>query len=535
MKNIFIKQFIKKAIREKPQNRAELEKIKKDFSREKGLKGESVPILANAEIRKTYQEMIEKGEVKSNTGLENLLITKEVRTLSGVAVVAVLTKPFPCPGKCAYCPDESRMPKSYLSNEPAVMRAMSVDFHPYKQVQARLKMLEAGGHRIDKIEMIVMGGTFSYFSKKYRDWFIKECFRALNDYPKKYSGKSLTSNLEKEKKKNEKARCRMVGLTLETRPDYINPREVADFRRLGATRVEMGVQHLDEEVLKLNKRGHGSKEIIYATKILKEAGFKISYHLMPGLPGSNAKKDLAMVKKIFSDERFQPDLVKIYPCVVTSGSEIEKWWREGRYSPLSNEDNLELMKEIKAVIPPYVRISRLIRDIPEESILAGPNISNLRQMIQREGIVCRCIRCREVKADFSPREEVILNRLEYKASGGKEIFLEYVSPNKEKLFAMLRLRIPGEESKISNYLTVLKNSALIREVHTYGKVIGINKKEEKGAQHIGLGRKLIQEAEKIAREEFGVRKIAIISGVGVREYYRKLGYRLWEEYMVKKV
>lgn len=535
MKKFFTKQLIKKAIREKPQNKTELERLKKDFSRKKGSKEEVVPILANAEMRKVYQEMVENREIKPSAVLENLLVTKEVRTLSGVAIVAVLTKSFPCPGKCAYCPDENKMPKSYLSNEPAVMRAISVDFHPYKQVQARLKMLEAGGHRIDKIEVIVMGGTFSHFSKRYRNWFIKETFRALNDYPKNYSGKSLTSNLEKEKKRNEKAQRRMVGLTLETRPDYVDLQEVVDFRKLGATRVEMGVQHLDEEVLKLNQRGHLIKEVVYATKILKEAGFKISYHLMPGLPGSDTKKDLAMVKKVFSDERFQPDLVKIYPCVVTRGSKIEKWWKEGRYFPLSNEENVELIKKIKAVIPPYVRISRLIRDIPEESILAGPNISNLRQIIQQKGVACRCIRCREVKADFSPKQEMILNRLEYKASGGKEIFLEYVSPDKKKLFAMLRLRIPGNEPEVINKLTVLKNCALIREVHTYGKVVGINKKEGRATQHIGLGRRLIQEAEKITREEFDVKKIAIISGVGVREYYKKLGYRLREEYMVKKI
>ncbi|MFO7807582.1 MAG: tRNA uridine(34) 5-carboxymethylaminomethyl modification radical SAM/GNAT enzyme Elp3, partial [Candidatus Moraniibacteriota bacterium] len=307
-----------------------------------------------------------------------------------------------------------------------------------------------------------------------------------------------------------------------------------NFRKLGATRVEIGVQHLDEKILKLNKRGHTAKETAKATKLLKDAGFKISYHLMPGLPGSDPEKDLEMFKKVFSDERFQPDLIKIYPCVVTQGSEIEKWWREGKYQPLTNKENLRLMKQIKAIIPPYVRISRLIRDIPEESILAGPDISNLRQIIQQKKFKCSCIRCREVKSSYQPNEEIILNRIDYPASGGKEIFLEYVSKDKKKLFAMLRLRIPPD-NLINKFFPILNQSANIRELHTYGKLISLDKKDQNAPQHMGMGRKLVAEAEKIAREEFDLKKMAIISGVGVRGYYRKLGYRLKEEYMAKKI
>ncbi|MDZ7612247.1 MAG: tRNA uridine(34) 5-carboxymethylaminomethyl modification radical SAM/GNAT enzyme Elp3 [Candidatus Moranbacteria bacterium] len=535
MQNSIIKKFIHEAVQANLQSRQDLELVKKSFCRRMNRNNNKLSILSNAQTREVYAEMLKKGEIKASPQLENFLVTKKIRTLSGVAIVAVLTKPYPCPGQCAYCPDEYQMPKSYLSNEPAVMRAISTGFHPYKQVQARLRMLEINGHSTDKVEMIAMGGTFSHFPASYQKWFIKECFRALNDYPKNLSSKSRSGFLEKEKKCNEKARHRMIGLTLETRPDYINREEITNFRRLGATRIEIGVQHISDEILKLNRRGHGAEETARATKLLKEAGFKISYHLMPGLPGSSPKKDLEMIKKVFSDQRFQPDLVKIYPCVVTKGSEIEKWWKQGKYKPLTNTQNLELMKKIKAAIPPYVRISRLIRDIPEESILAGPSISNLRQLLQQENVKCSCIRCREVKSSFSSKEKIVLNRIDYPASDGKEVFLEYVSPDKKKLFALLRLRIPSNRNQTVSFFPALENSAIIRELHTYGKLVSLSQKNAQAPQHMGLGKKLIRKAEQIAGQEFDLEKIAVISGVGVRDYYRKRGYRLKDEYMMKKL
>ncbi len=486
----------------------------------------------NPNLRETYEKMIQEKKIKPSQNLEKMLFSRKIRTASGVAIVAVLTKPYPCPGKCLYCPSETGMPKSYLSNEPAVMRAVSANFSPFRQVQTRLRSLEMNGHSIDKIELIVMGGTFSFFPKKYQTWFICQCFRACNEYKGlkvKKVKKSIKSTLEKEQKRNEKSRVRIVGLTLETRPDYIDQKEVENFRRLGATRVELGVQSIFDDVLKKNQRGHKVQETIEATKLLKDAGFKINYHLMPGLLGSNLKKDKEMFQKIFSDSRFQPDMIKIYPTIVNEKSPLAKLWKNKKYRPMKNEEFEKLVLEIKnKIIPPYVRIQRLVRDVPKSEIAAGPNISNLRQLIE-EKTYCRCIRCREVKNKFSSEDKIILNRINYKASGGQEIFLELVSQDKKKLYALLRLRIPSKDV----LLPTLKNSLIVRELHTFGQSIGISKRNKKFAQHQGLGKKLIQEAEKIAGEEFEAKKIAIISGIGVRDYYKKLGYKLKDTYMTK--
>lgn len=530
MKKSNIKKFILKALGAPLSDIKSLEKIKKEFAIE-----EKEVFIKNAEINKVYIEMIQKGEVEPNETLQKLLITKKIRTLSGVAIIAVLTKPSSCPGKCIYCPDEENMPKSYLSNEPAVMRAIKTDFHPYKQVQARMKALQFNGHSTDKLEMIVMGGTFSHFPAQYQFWFVKECFRAANDFPVNRLQAKNKSNLAQEKTRNEKAKNRIVGLTLETRQDYLTPKEIVKFRKLGATRVEIGVQNIFDDILKKNKRGHLVRTTIRATELLKNAGFKINYHLMPGMYGSTPKRDLEMFREIFNNQNFQPDLIKIYPCVVTDNSELFKMWKKGEYKPLTNDENKKLLKKIKGVVPQHTRITRLIRDIPEESIIAGPNISNMRQIMQQENVHCECIRCREVGADFTQKDKIVFDRIDYPASLGKEIFLQYVSPDKMKLYAMLRLRIPPENNSLSSVIPALSGSALIREVHTFGKLAKIDKTDLNSPQHIGLGKKLLQKAEKIAKEEFGFSKIAIISGVGVRAYYKKFGYKLEDEYMTKNL
>lgn len=530
MKKPTIKKFIKKVLAENPQDVQSLEVVKKSFCSE-----EKTNFAKNAEIKKVYNEMTKNQEIKPSEVLEKLLITKKIRTLSGVAIVAVLTKPYPCPGKCIYCPDESAMPKSYLSNEPAVMRAILTQFHPYQQTHARLKALQLNGHLTDKIELIVMGGTFSYFPLRYQNWFVKECFRAANDFPKNKLKNTNQSNLEKEKSRNEKTTNRIVGLTLETRPDYIDQKEIIKFRKLGATRVEIGVQHISDKILQLNKRGHLIKETEEATKLLKDAGFKINYHLMPGMPGSSPRQDFEMFQTIFSNQRFQPDMIKIYPCVVTKNAPTYKMWKNKKYSPLTNNQAQKLLIKIKSILPEYVRVNRLIRDIPEESIEAGPNISNLRQMLKQQGVKCNCIRCREIRGTYDLKDKIVLDRIDYPASNGQEIFLQYISPDRKKLYALLRLRILNKKTSQNHYIKPLKNSALIREIHTYGKLAEINKSNRQSPQHIGLGKKLMKEAEKIAKKEYGVDKMAVISGVGVRDYYRKLGYRLKSEYMIKSI
>jgi elongator complex protein 3 len=537
MKDIH-KKLIITAIQNNIQSVADFISFKKKFCSQ-----ERIPQPTNADLRDLYNSMVSKKEIKKNADLEKAMLSRAVRTQSGVAVIAVLTKPSDCPGKCIFCPTEKGMPKSYLSNEPAVMRAILNKFNPYKQVQSRIKALELNGHPTDKIELIVMGGTFSYFPKTYQKSFLKECFRACNDYKlkaksqksvKKNAKISIKEELLREQKRNEKAAHRIVGLTLETRPDYIDKKEIKNFRELGCTRVELGIQSIFDDVLKKNNRGHGTKEIVEATKLLKDAGFKINYHMMPGLLGSTLKRDFEMFESLFSDSRFQPDMLKIYPLVVVKNSELYDIWKKGGYKPLTDKRFENLVVKIKnEIIPEYTRIQRLVRDVPLPSIEAGPKISNLRQIIERES-KCKCIRCREVKGEFGPKEKIILNRIDYDASDGKEIFLQFVSPDKKKLFAMLRLRIPSNSSK-KHFIPALKNAALIREVHTYGKLAKINKKDLSSPQHIGLGKKLLSEAEKIAKKEFGLKKITVISGVGVRDYYRKNGYRLQDTYMVKKI
>ena len=336
-------------------------------------------------------------------------------------------------------------------------------------------------------------------------------------------------------KQNEKAKHRIIGLTLETRPDYINEKEIERMRRLGCTRVEIGVQSLDNSILKLNQRGHKVEQTIKATKLLKDAGFKICYHIMPNLPGSTPAKDLNVFKRLFNGPEFQPDMLKIYPTVVVKGSKLYSQWKKGKYKPYTDKQLLNLLVKIKQVIPSYVRINRLIRDIPSISIEGGNKISNLREMVQKEaikrGTPCQCIRCREVRNLYFCPKNVKLNSIKYPASGGVEYFLDYEDVKNDKLLAFTRLRLPQHPTpKTQN--PILRGCAIIRELHTYGHLVPINQRKQQAAQHLGLGKKLMAQAEKIALKN-GYQRMAVISGVGVREYYRKLGYKLKETYMVK--
>jgi len=519
---------------------------KKDFSEKKiskikraASKKFGAPCPTNIELLCEYRKMVGQKKIARNETIEKTLVTKDIRTESGVAVVAILTKPYPCPGKCAYCPDEKDMPKSYLSNEPAVMRAVLTKFHPYEQVKARLESLEITGHKTGKIELIIMGGTFSYLPRRYQSWFIKECFRAANEFGKT-KGVYKNLDLKAQQRKNEKAKKRLVGLTLETRPDYIDEKEIVNMRRLGATRVELGVQSVYDDVLKLNRRGHGTAETVRATRLLKEAGFKINYHMMPELPGSNAERDVKMFEELFAKPDYQPDMIKIYPCVVVKGTLIYKWLRAGKYQPCSDSERLEMLARVKRNLPYYVRVTRLIRDIPSTSIIAGNKITNLRQALaeksKKENWSCKCIRCREIRSGERVEEKDLqLFREDYEASNGTEIFLTFEDKNRKHLYSLLRLRINSGEASDNHFIPELRAAALIREVHTYGKLVPVKTRDAKSSQHIGLGRRLLQEAERITREEFGAKKIAVISGIGVRDYYRKNGYKLEGSYMIKRL
>ncbi|MDD3711743.1 MAG: tRNA uridine(34) 5-carboxymethylaminomethyl modification radical SAM/GNAT enzyme Elp3 [Patescibacteria group bacterium] len=513
------------------------------------------PLLLNSDILREYflllkEDKIEKEWLKKyHNFFLSLLKKRSVRTLSGIAPVAVLTKPYPCPGECAYCPKRTDVPVSYLPNEPAVMRALRLDFNPYLQTIFRLRALENNGHEPNKIELIVIGGTWSYLPEKYKYWYILNCFKAVNDYQKikekilitksekiiKFNefSKNIYSNkislvdlkkyLYKEQAKNEKSKYNIIGITLETRPDYIDDKELWQMRELGCTRVEIGVQAIDDDILKLNKRGHDVAKIIETTKKLKQFGFKVTYHFMPALPGSNPKKDVEMYKEIYNSEDFQPDQIKFYPTTVVKDSLLYKWWRQGKYKPYSDKELEKIIIDCKKNTPIYTRIIRLIRDIPGESIEAGNKITNLRQVMKDKGIKCNCIRCREIKDGLINKKNINLNILKYRASAGDEYFISFDSKDKKSLYGFCRLRI-DKDNKIF--------PAIIRELHVYGQLVPVG--GSKKVQHSGLGKKLMITAEKIAKNS-GVKSMAVISGVGVRSYYRKLGYKLKDTYMVKKI
>ena len=534
-----IKELIEK-LSQGIKTRDDLERIKRALCKKYKLTE-----IINSDILREYRDLLSKKAIKISLPLENILRKRSIRTMSGIAPVAVLTKSYPCPGTCAYCPHESDVPSSYLSNEPAVMRAIRCNYDPYKQVALRLHALENNGHEPTKIEIIVIGGTWSYLPARYQYWYIANCFAAANDYqklkinlkrpvkiekfksnlkavyPQNLSLDKLKEILKKEQKKNETAKYNIIGLTLETRPDYINNSELETMRELGCTRVEIGVQAIDDQILKLNKRGHGVKEIAEATKMLKEYGFKVTYHLMPALPGATPFRDLEMFKQLFSDENFQPDQIKFYPTVVTKGSLLYRWYKTGRYKPYTDEELQDLIVKCKEVVPTYVRIIRLIRDIPNESIIAGNKITNLRQIMKDRGAKCDCIRCREVKDGLISNPKINIKK--YAASGGFEYFISADSQDGKTLYGFCRLRI-DKNSPIA--------PAIIRELHIYGQLVSIG--NLKKVQHSGLGKKLLVEAEKISQENI-IDKIAVISGVGVRGYYRKFGYKLKESYMVKRI
>ncbi len=497
-------------------------------------RGKASEMPTNAELLTLYHEMVASGEEVLNHDIELLLRKIKTKSNSGVAVVSLLTKPFPCPGRCTYCPTEANMPKSYLSKEPAAARALSNEFDPRKQIFMRLESLLVNGHPIDKIEIIVIGGTWSFYHSSYREFVIKECFRACNDFFEKKESEAKT--LEELQKENETAHCRIVGLSVETRPDYINPEEIARLRKYGVTKVEIGVQHLDNAVLEETKRGMTAEEVATATEMLRNAGLKVVYHMMPNLPGSTPEKDIAMFGKLFQNGTgWQPDMLKIYPCMVLEGSELFETWKAGNFRAYTDEELMHVLREAKKQVPAYVRILRVIRDIPASYVKAGSKISNMRQWLAEDqkkfGWKCRCIRCREVRERKVCREDFELERMEYRTLSGKEIFLSFENTKQNVLASFLRLRLPDLENP--PLLPELKDSALIRELHTYGRLAGIKATGEQ-SQHRGFGKLLLEEAEKIARTA-GYKKIAVISGVGVREYYRKLGYEIEGTYMTKKL
>ena len=455
---------------------------------------------------------------------------KKSRTISGVTPVAVMVEPGGCPGNCVYCPNHPDAPRSYTAESPAVIRARFCGYDAKRQVSKRLETLSEMGHPTDKIELIVMGGTFLSYPEEYRRKFIKDCYDALNGLD--------SGGLEEAKQRNEKAAHRCVGLCVETRPDWCSEQQIDGMLEYGTTCVELGVQTLDDEIYRVVKRGHKVKDVIEATRALRDCGLKVHYHWMPGLPGSTPQKDLQMSRELFSDQRFRPDGLKIYPTMVVTGSELEQWYNEGRYRPYDDMTMTDLIADIKACVPPYVRISRVLRDIPGKFVIGGLRDSmrnGLKKRMAEQGVECRCIRCREYGHRLRSRRpigEPKLVRNDYDASEGKEIFLSFEDGN-GTLFGLLRMRVQSKPIKGID-VEDGKNTCVVRELHVYGTEVPLNAQYAGAAQHKGLGKALLAEAERIAMNECGSSILAILSGVGAREYYRKeFDCVLQSGYMVK--
>ena len=516
-----------------PHDRAQLRKLKTTVAAQS-----RQPLIPNDALLRRYREDLRQGARQPNPALERILRLNGIRSQSGIATVTVITEPYACPGRCVYCPTEARAPKSYLTNEPAVMRALRYDYDPYRQVQGRLTALEDTGHPTDKIELIIKGGTWSFYPKAYQRWFIQRCLEAANEFQTQDSNREsrVTSpeSLLDAQQRNETARHRIIGVTIETRPDYITEAEIRRLRELSITRVELGVQIVNDRILELIVRDHTTAAIRHATQRLREAGFKIAYHIMPNLPGATPDDDRDAFDALFEDPAYRPDTLKIYPCVVIETAELFQWWQDGRYQPYDDETLVELLIQLKQRVPPYVRIERVIRDIPSTSIRAGCMITNLREDVTRRmrarGVRCRCLRCRQVR-DLADGNYALVRR-DYQAANGTEVFLSFEDAARDEVAAFLRLRIPARDTPTA-WWPVLTGAALIRELHTYGDHIPLHDHREHAAQHRGFGTRLIEEAERIAAQEGGCARMAVISGVGVRAYYRRFGYELRETYMVK--
>lgn len=466
---------------------------------------------------------------------------KPMRTISGVAVVAVMTSPAECPhGRCIPCPGGpmNDSPQSYTGFEPAAMRGSLNKFDPFNQVTTRIDQLEAIGHPADKIDLIIMGGTFTARDPFYQEWFVKRCYEAMNQQTAK--------TLKQAKKENETSKHRCIGLTVETRPDWLRLQHIDESLRFGATRVELGVQTVFDDILFEMNRGHTVSDTILATRAAKESGLKVCYHMMPGLPGSSEKKDLDSFKELFSNPRFQPDMLKIYPTLVIKNTPLYKQWKQGSYTPLSTKDAVDQIANMLSFVPEYVRIQRIQRDVPAQYIESGVQKSNLRQLVnnklKEKNISCREIRCRELghkslqgqkKAKKISLEDVKLEKIVYEASKGTEVFLSLVIPTEDALVGYLRLR---NLQRPHRYELNKYPSMIIRELKVVGQEISIGRSGTDGVQHQGFGKQLVKEAERVCVEEFDNHHLFVLSGIGVKEYYRKyLGFTDDGIYLHKKV
>ena len=508
----------------------------------------SYPLRSGGYLNKSmlvaiYNEMVAAGEINEDARLLERIRMKPMRTLSGVTTVTVLTKPYPCPGKCIFCPTDVRMPKSYLPDEPGAMRGLEHEFDPYAQVSSRIEQLQSVGHPTDKIELLILGGTWSSYRRDYQEWFIKRCFDAMNDTSALSASQSKRievlqrvsdGELHQAHTLNETASHRNVGLVIETRPDEIDPRELRWLRHLGVTKVQMGAQSLDDHILEINKRGHDVECTRRATALLRAAGFKIVLHWMPNLLGATPESDREDFARLWND--FCPDEIKIYPNQLLANAELYEYWQRGEFQPYTTQELIDLIADIKPTIPRYCRVNRVIRDIPSTNVVEGNRRTSLRQDVhdemKRRGTRCECVRCREVRGKPVHPELLRLDDMVYRAGAAEEHFISYVTPE-DKLAGFIRLSLPGKDSPATG-MADLDGAALIREVHVYGQSLPVGAEKVGAAQHSGLGTRLLEKAESIAKAK-GFKTMAVISAVGTRGYYLERGFERGELYLTKNL
>jgi elongator complex protein 3 len=470
----------------------------------------------------------------------SILKLKPIRAISGVTIITVMPKPFPCPKEqpCTYCPGgpDDGTPQSYTGNEPAGRRAIENDFDPYKQVSGRIKQFQIMGHTVDKVELIMFGGTLTAYPPEYLEWFTIQCLNALSG--------SDAKTIDEAQHAAEHATIKNSDITIETRPDYCKQPHVDFMLRLGVTRVELGVQTVYDDVYKQVNRGHSVEDVIEATRIAKDAGYVVIYHMMPGLMGSDFSRDLAAFETIFQDQRFKPDAVKIYPTLVIPNTKLHMQWKNGEYHPYSQEETIELISTIKEHVPRWVRIQRIQRDIPSNQIAAGIKKGDLRNLIQKkmkqDGTHCQCIRCREIgHVQYKSRNALEINDVNllvsrYPASEGEELFLSIEDESQDVLIGSLRLRCPSQHAHRPEIIH--QKTMLVRELHVYGPMVQVGSKAEKNEwQHKGWGEQLMNEAERISKETFDADAISVLAGIGTRNYYKRFGYERSGPYMTKNI
>ena len=500
-----------------------LEKLKKDSASVFGLER----YVSNSEILTALTP-------EARGPFEQMLRVHPRRSASGIVVVTAFSAPFSCPhGTCVFCPGGPRYgtPQSYLPASPGMKVALATEFDPSLQVSISLEKYRANGHGVSKVEAIIEGGTFIAVDKAYQSSFVKGVYEGLN-------GKS-SSSLQEAQLVNETAMSRCVGLTLESKPDWCSPKDIDLMLSYGITRLEIGVQSLRDHVLAANNRGHATQDAVNAFQVSRDAGLKVTAHMMPGLPGSSPEEDLDDLRRIFEDESFKPDMSKLYPTLVVPGTPLERQLKAGLYQPYPDEVVIDILREMKRIVPPWHRIMRIQREIPSDEIVGGVRSGNLRQLVlakaRKKRIECQCIRCREV-ALREPPEGMTSDSLEYResryrASGGEEVFGSFESGRSNLISGFVRLRVPSDGA----HRPEMTNAAVVRELRVYGRTVAVGARQETAWQHRGLGASLMERMEKIAREDFGVKSLNVTSAVGTRNYYRRLGYEKLGPYMTKRI